>query len=90
MSKSYLIIAEGTVQGVGFRYYTRQKAEALGICGTVENLTDGSVRIHAYGESPGIDKFLLWCHNGPSSASVDDLHYEVTAPGDKDIFAIIR
>ena len=90
MKKAYLIIAKGLVQGVGFRYYTRQKACELGLRGTVENLEDGSVKIHAYGSSPSIDKFLMWCHNGPSSSTVKELNYEETEVGDSDTFSILR
>ena len=33
----------GTVQGVGFRYYTRREAAGLGLDGYVRNTADGSV-----------------------------------------------
>ena len=38
------IIAHGQVQGVGFRYGTLQ-INRLAITGTVQNLSDGTVRI---------------------------------------------
>ena len=45
--KAYSINVFGKVQGVGFRYYTKLKAEELEVCGTVENRPDGSVLIFA-------------------------------------------
>ncbi|MBQ7704253.1 MAG: acylphosphatase [Selenomonadaceae bacterium] len=37
------ITVSGKVQGVGFRYFVRQEARALGITGWVMNLKDGTV-----------------------------------------------
>lgn len=69
------IIVEGRVQGVGFRYYTKEKANQLSLKGWVQNLTDGSVEIHAQGESENLNAFIEWCHSGPSSANVKKLDY---------------
>lgn len=65
----------GVVQGVGFRYYTKMKADALGLSGTVQNIIDGSVSIWVEGDEATLMKFLDWCHEGPSSASVESLEY---------------
>ena len=46
------IIAHGLVQGVGFRYGTLQIANRLTITGTVQNLSDGTVKIIAEGNHP--------------------------------------
>ena len=40
----------GSVQGVGFRFFTQQLAIQLDICGTVQNKMDGSVFVVAQGE----------------------------------------
>jgi len=40
---------EGRVQGVGFRWWTRSRALALGLSGMAENLADGRVKIVAEG-----------------------------------------
>ncbi len=39
----------GHVQGVGFRWWVREQAEALGIAGSSTNLGDGSVEVVAEG-----------------------------------------
>ncbi|WP_208120409.1 acylphosphatase [Spirabiliibacterium pneumoniae] len=62
----------GRVQGVGFRYFTWQKATQLGLLGTVRNLHDGSVLIIARGENAQIDALKTWLEDGgPRSARVD-------------------
>ncbi len=63
----------GRVQGVNFRYYTKQEALKLGIHGTVMNLDDGSVLVRAEGEPEQMEVFINWCRTGPSRARVDGL-----------------
>ncbi len=46
----------GTVQGVGFRWFTRGAARELGVAGRVRNLRDGSVEIEAAGEPEALDR----------------------------------
>ncbi len=48
----------GAVQGVGFRYTTRQVAGGFAVTGNVRNLSDGRVRLVAEGESRELDAFL--------------------------------
>lgn len=48
----------GRVQGVGFRWATKQLADKIGIFGNVANLSDGSVKILAQGDTTQIDIFI--------------------------------
>ena len=64
-----LVIA-GRVQGVGYRYSAKMKAESLGIRGSVLNLRDGSVFVTAQGEKEAMDNFVRWCYKGPPDAVV--------------------
>ena len=52
------IIFEGRVQGVGFRYTTKDLARGFDVCGSVENLADGSVEMKVMGEPGEIEDFL--------------------------------
>ena len=45
----------GHVQGVGFRYFTRQYALKIGVTGFVRNLADGSVEVITAGSESQID-----------------------------------
>ena len=63
----------GRVQGVWFRKSTKEKADALGIYGFVENCTDGSVYIEAEGNPDTLEAFILWCQQGSELANVKDV-----------------
>lgn len=66
----------GRVQGVNFRYYTRQQAVRLGLGGWVRNLRDGRVEAVIEGKKAVVDQMLAWCEQGPSSARVDRIEVE--------------
>lgn len=55
----------GFVQGVGFRYTTKHVAYKYDISGTVKNLDDGSVEIHAIAEEENLNKFIDAIKKGP-------------------------
>ncbi len=77
MKQSAILIVHGHVQGVGFRYFVKQKAGLLNIFGFVKNLPDGTVYIEAEGESEHFQLFIDICKQGPSHARVErvDLQY---------------
>ncbi len=56
--KAVRLIVKGTVQGVGFRYYTRQLAGNLGLSGFVKNLANGDVEIEAEGEKEHLQALI--------------------------------
>jgi acylphosphatase len=61
----------GRVQGVFFRAWTRETAEALGVRGTVRNRGDGSVEAHALGSSEVLGRFEARLREGPRAARVE-------------------
>ncbi|GMR14010.1 MAG: hypothetical protein BMS9Abin29_2238 [Gemmatimonadota bacterium] len=61
----------GRVQGVGYRWWARQVATELGVCGTAENWPDGSVVIHATAPPEALEAFAMQLAKGPWAASVD-------------------
>ncbi len=69
----YEIIVSGRVQGVGYRYYTVQQAQMLGIQGYVRNQADNSVLIVAQGEEEVIKVFIDFLRIGPTRARVDHI-----------------
>lgn len=70
------VIVRGDVQGVGFRWSTRARAQADGLDGYVRNLPDGSVEVDAQGDRAAVDALVEWLHAGPPGSRVDDV--EVT------------
>ena len=85
-------IASGKVQGVGFRMYTQNQAEQLGVVGFVQNLSDGTVKIVAAGEDAKVDSLIDWAKSGSPPAEVEDLQIEVMEyqQGEFDRFEIRR
>ena len=69
---SFHAVVRGQVQGVGFRYFARQRAEAHGIAGFVRNLPDGSVELHAEGAPTALSAFEAEVRRGPSFGRVDE------------------
>jgi acylphosphatase len=69
-------IVHGVVQGVGFRYHTRQVAQNLGVTGFVRNQSDGTVEIVAVGSESQVQALLDWAHQGPASARVTQVDVE--------------
>lgn len=54
----YEVHYSGRVQGVGFRYSTRQVARRHAVTGFVENLIDGRVRVVVEGDRAAVQEFL--------------------------------
>lgn len=66
------VTVHGRVQGVFFRAFVTDEAEALDLKGYVRNLPDGrSVEIYAEGDKRDLEKFLRNCRQGPPGARVE-------------------
>ena len=61
---------EGSVQGVGFRYWTERVASELGLGGWVRNRRDGSVEALFCGPREDVALMLERCRDGPRGARV--------------------
>lgn len=70
----------GRVQGVGFRAWTKGRAEALGLNGWVQNAPDGSVLALLSGEPEAVDKMISALHDGPRWSNVQDVKPTPVAP----------
>jgi acylphosphatase len=64
------VLVSGRVQGVGFRWHTRAKAQALGLDGWVKNLPDGRVEVWVEGEEAPLREMIEWLAQGPPPARV--------------------
>ena len=69
-------VVSGLVQGVCFRASTAERATALGICGRVRNLADGSVELIAAGAPDAIEALVAWLWKGPARARVHSVALE--------------
>lgn len=68
-------IVEGTVQGVGFRYFVQDAANLLGVTGWVRNRWDGSVEVIAEGEREKLNQLLSALRRGPRSSHVMGVNF---------------
>lgn len=82
----------GVVQGVGFRWFVREKARRLGLSGWVRNLPDGAVEVAAAGDPGQLELLRGELLKGPSGATVDALELMGTPPAAPlaDPFTILR
>jgi acylphosphatase len=67
------VVVHGVVQGVGFRYSTREQAHRLGVSGWVRNRRDGAVEVEAEGSDDAVAALVDWLAHGPSGASVSSV-----------------
>jgi len=79
------MVASGTVQGVGFRYFTRNLARTLNLTGFVRNTRDGRVEAEAQGAPAQVGAFINGIRTGPSRALVSGVEVEdiPEAPGEE-------
>jgi acylphosphatase len=63
-------IVEGRVQGVGFRYFVLERAQALDLVGWARNRWDDTVEVTAEGNQASLEKLVAHLHQGPRSAMV--------------------
>ena len=70
------VLVKGRVQGVFFRYATRDEANLRGVKGWVRNLEDGQVEAVFEGVKEKVDEMIEFCHYGPPAAKVSSV--EVT------------
>ena len=67
---------DGTVQGVGFRMYVQEHAQALGLTGWVRNTYDGFVEVTAEGTYAQLERLLEKLRLGPRGAFVSEVKKE--------------
>lgn len=69
--KSIEILISGKVQRVGYRACVRRIATDLHVTGTVVNLPDGRVRIHASADPMILEKFVSMIYSCPRAVIRD-------------------
>ena len=78
------VIFEGRVQGVGFRYTTKDIARGFDVRGSVKNLPDGTVELLIDGEAEEVAAFLKEiAEESAVSHHIRAMHVETIAPLDK-------
>lgn len=84
-------VVTGRVQGVGFRWFVRERARTLGLTGWVRNERDGSVRVVAEGPPAALDALEAALRVGSPGAGVREVRAERSAVAeDSDGFRVER
>lgn len=78
----------GRVQGVGFRYTTRDIAQRFPVVGFVKNLPDGRVRLVVEGEGAALDRLIESVRQEMERFIVDVSIERLPATGEFSHFAI--
>jgi len=73
---AYRAVVRGRVQMVGYRDWTCQVADGLGVQGWVRNLPDGAVELLAVGAESQVRALLDACMGGPPAAAVETIDSE--------------
>ncbi len=73
-------VVEGFVQGVGFRMFVMETAQALKLTGWVRNTYDGKLEVTAEGERKSLEYLLQKLRQGPRSALVQNVSQEWQDP----------
>ncbi|MFP4643375.1 MAG: acylphosphatase [Spirochaetales bacterium] len=84
----YTVRVHGRVQGVGFRYSTRAKAEQFGVAGWVRNEPDGTVSVKCEGPSEAVQRFLAYLKQGPPTAEVTSTEVSAATPEGRGRFSV--
>ncbi|MGB3897349.1 MAG: acylphosphatase [Mesorhizobium sp.] len=72
-NRIYKVQITGRVQGVSFRFWTREEAVRLGLGGWVRNEPDGSVTALISGPDGAVSMMLERFWQGPAGAVVADV-----------------
>jgi acylphosphatase len=70
----------GRVQGVGFRYWVRERCLALGLSGSATNLDDGPVRVVAEGSRADCEQLVAELDGGSGPGRVTRVTVRWAAP----------
>lgn len=81
--KTVRVRIEGRVQGVWFRGWTVDEAQARGLTGWVRNRRDGSVEAVFSGPAAQVDDMVKACGRGPSTAAVSNVEVSPASPPER-------
>jgi acylphosphatase len=74
------LVISGRVQGVGFRYFTRDAAMREGVTGWVRNRPDGCVEAYVEGEPDAVTRVERAIRRGPPGARVETVQVDAEEP----------
>ena len=91
MKKAAKIIVKGTVQGIFFRQFVKEHADALKLTGICRNLENNDVEIVVEGEKEAIERLVGFVKKGPEHAQIRHVVVEERKwSGDFKEFRVLR
>ncbi|HUX33029.1 MAG TPA: acylphosphatase [Gemmatimonadaceae bacterium] len=86
------LVVTGRVQGVGYRWFARETARALGVAGWACNMPDGSVVLEIAGPAEIVARFTAELQLGPPTAQVAGVRVSARASADPlpERFTVVR
>lgn len=84
------VFYEGRVQGVGFRWTTKNVARGYDVTGWVKNLPDGRVELQVCGESEEVEAFLEAIAESDLKSHIKKTEIQTIAPFATNGFEISR
>lgn len=79
MTRKHLYVS-GRVQGVGFRYFARQRASICHVSGYARNLDNGMVEMEVQGEETDVERYLRMIRDGNTWIVVETIWSEEMEP----------
>ncbi len=76
------IRVDGHVQGVGFRYFVYDFAQARALTGWVRNRHNGEVEVLAEGSRADLENLLTHIQRGPSRSMVTEVKFDWSEASD--------
>ena len=67
------VLVDGSVQGVGYREFTRRAALRLGVSGWIRNRSDGAVEALIRGRPAAVEALVAEMRNWPQFATVNSV-----------------
>lgn len=74
--RQIVALAEGRVQGVGYRAFCAHEASLLGVTGYAQNLPDGRVRVVAEADEGTLRQFVERLREGPPMSNVRQVTFQ--------------
>lgn len=90
MKKSIRLFITGSVQGIFFRQFIKDKADKIGVKGYARNLEDGRVEIFIEGNKDNVEQMLAFCKQGPQHAQIRSIEEKQESFQDFKEFKILR
>ncbi|MCK3768914.1 acylphosphatase [Microbacterium aerolatum] len=86
--RSVRVTVHGRVQGVGFRWFVQDAAQAHGVAGWVRNHRGGTVEAELHGADADVQAVLDLLAQGPAGAQVTEVAVSEAFPASSSGFEI--